>query len=50
MNKRILFRKGTISISKISENKLKMAFDGEGSGIMEDGKTFPISGKVNVNF
>ncbi|TXD82097.1 hypothetical protein ESY86_15625 [Subsaximicrobium wynnwilliamsii] len=50
MNKRILFRKGTISISKISENELKMTFDGEGSGIMEDGKTFPISGKVDVNF
>ena len=48
INKRIIFRKGTITISKITKNELNMTFDGEGSGVLEYGKTFPISGKVNV--
>lgn len=50
MNKRIIFRKGTISISKLSNRQLQMTFEGEGSGVMEYGKNFPISGKVNVNY
>jgi len=49
-NKRIIFRKGIIEIKKISNNTLQMTFEGEGSGMMEYGKNFPISGKVNVNY
>ena len=50
MNKRIIFRKGTISITKITKHKLQMTFEGEGSGVLENGKNFPISGKVEVTF
>ncbi|SDI08661.1 hypothetical protein [Winogradskyella thalassocola] len=50
MNKRIIFRKGTINISKLTDKVLQMTFEGEGSGITEHKKTFPISGKVNVIF
>jgi hypothetical protein len=49
-NKRIIFRKGTIRITKITEHELHMTFEGEGSGMLEYGKNFPISGKVNIRF
>lgn len=50
INKRIVFRKGTIVLTKIDEHNLQMTFDGEGSGILESGNNFPISGNVNVTF
>lgn len=50
MNKRIIFRKGIIEIKKLTNNELQMTFDGEGSGMMEYGKNFPISGKVDVTY
>eukprot|EP01093_Parvamoeba_rugata_P001869 TRINITY_DN12354_c0_g1_i1.p1 TRINITY_DN12354_c0_g1~~TRINITY_DN12354_c0_g1_i1.p1 ORF type:complete len:176 (+),score=25.81 TRINITY_DN12354_c0_g1_i1:280-807(+) len=50
MNKRIIFRKGTINISKITPKGLRMTFEGEGSGMMEYGRNFPISGNINVTF
>jgi len=49
-NKRIIFRKGTINIAKLTNHALQMTFEGEGSGILEYGKNFPISGKVNVTY
>jgi len=49
-NKRIIFRKGKIIITQLTEHKLEMTFDGEGSGMRERDKSFPISGKVNINF
>ncbi len=50
INKRIIFRKGTINVTKITENKLEMTFEGEGSGALEYGKSFPISGEVSINY
>ncbi|WP_347374484.1 hypothetical protein [Aequorivita sp. Q41] len=50
MNKRIIFRKGTIAIKKLTASELQMTFEGEGSGMMERGDSFPISGKVNVSY
>lgn len=50
INKRIIFRKGTIQIKKLTESKLEMTFAGEGSGITERGGYFPISGKINVSY
>ena len=50
MNKRIIFRKGTLNITKITEHQLQMTFEGEGSGMLEYGKNFPISGEATVNF
>ena len=50
INKRIIFRKGTINVTKITENKLQMTFKGEGSGALEYGKNFPISGEVSINY
>lgn len=49
-NKRIIFRKGTIQITKINEHELHMTFEGEGSGVLEYGKNFPISGEANFSF
>ncbi|MBV6642724.1 MAG: hypothetical protein KI791_18545 [Cyclobacteriaceae bacterium] len=50
MNKRIIFRKGTITIESFTKDKLVMKFDGEGSGMMERDGNFKISGTVNVSF
>lgn len=50
MNKRIIFRKGIIDITKITENELQMTFEGEGSGMMESGQNFPIRGEAKVKF
>ena len=50
MNKRIIFRKGILNITKITEHQLQMTFEGEGSGMLEYGKNFPISGEATVNF
>jgi len=49
-NKRIVFRKGKIVIKQITKNKLEMSFEGEGSGMRERDKNFPISGKININY
>jgi len=49
-NKRIVFKKGTIKIKKLTENNLEMTFTGEGSGMTERGGDFPISGKINVSY
>lgn len=49
-NKRIIFRKGTIHITKITEHELQMTFEGEGSGILEYGKNFSISGNVKISY
>ncbi|PKA84471.1 hypothetical protein ATE92_2661 [Ulvibacter sp. MAR_2010_11] len=50
INKRIIFRKGIINITKISESNLEMTFEGEGSGALEYGKNFPISGEVFITY
>jgi len=50
MNKRIIFRKGMITVQKLTEHKLEMTFEGEGSGITEYTKTFPITGAINVSY
>ena len=50
MNKRIIFRSGTITIKEITKTTLHMSFKGEGSGMMEYGKNFPISGEVNITY
>ena len=49
-NKRIVFKKGTISIKKLTANKLEMTFTGEGSGMIERDGNFPISGKINASY
>ncbi len=49
-NKRIVFKKGTIVIKKLTENKLEMTFTGEGSGMIERDGNFPISGKINASY
>jgi hypothetical protein len=50
INKRILFRKGEIVIEEITQNSLKMQFNGEGSGLRENNMSFPIKGFLNVSF
>lgn len=50
VNKRIVFRKGEIRITKISSGSLVMAFDGEGSGMMEKENGFVIKGRVDASF
>ncbi|RPD96625.1 hypothetical protein EGM88_09690 [Aureibaculum marinum] len=50
MNRRIIFRKGTINIKELTKNKLEMTFEGEGGGMMDRKNSFPISGKVNVSY
>lgn len=50
MNKRIIFRKGTIDIKKITAHALHMTFEGEGSGMMEHTKSFPITGLINITY
>ncbi|MBU3822953.1 hypothetical protein KO566_12855 [Flavobacteriaceae bacterium XHP0103] len=48
MNKRIVFRKGIVSIKKISEYALEMTFEGEGGGMMKSSESFPIKGSINI--
>lgn len=48
INKRIVFRKGTIQIQKLTENKLEMTFEGTGSGMLDSKNSFPVSGKINA--
>lgn len=48
INKRVVFKKGTIEIKKLTESKLEMIFTGEGSGMTERGGNFPISGQINA--
>lgn len=50
MNKRIIFRKGTIQIDKLTKNSLKMSFEGEGGGMLESKKSFPITGEISVEY
>ena len=50
MNKRIIFRKGKIDIKKITAHSLHMTFEGEGSGMMERSKSFPITGLINITY
>lgn len=50
INKRVVFKKGTVKIKKLTENNLEMTFTGEGSGMTERGGNFPISGKINVSY
>tara|TARA_R110002073_G_scaffold279026_1_gene442925 strand:- start:180941 stop:181462 length:522 start_codon:yes stop_codon:yes gene_type:complete len=50
MNRRIIFRKGTVTIKQLTKNNLQMTFEGEGGGMMDSGNNFPISGKVNVSY
>lgn len=49
-NKRIVFKKGIITIKKLTANKLEMTFTGEGSGMIERDGNFPISGKINASY
>jgi|GEM_PF-6736744 len=48
MNKRILFRKGTITVKQLTAQQLQMSFKGEGAGMMERTENFAISGELNV--
>lgn len=50
LNKRIIFRKGIIEVHKLTDNKLEVSFEGEGSGIMENDSSFPISGIINARY
>lgn len=50
INKRIIFRKGSIHIKQLTKNSLQMDFKGEGSGMTERSATFPISGSINVSY
>ena len=50
MNKRIVFRKGTINIKALTEHSLIMTFDGEGGGMMKSKESFPIKGSININY
>jgi hypothetical protein len=45
-NKRIIFRKGTIRIEQLTRHHLEMSFEGEGGGMTERSKSFPITGKI----
>ncbi|MCB0463299.1 MAG: hypothetical protein R2816_07110 [Flavobacteriaceae bacterium] len=50
-NKRVVFKKGTITISELTKNSLKMEFAGEGCGMMERSDAlFPISGHINLSY
>lgn len=49
-NKRVVFKKGTITISELTNNSLKMEFKGEGCGMMERDVLFPISGHINISY
>ena len=50
LNKRIVFRKGTIDIKEVTESTLKVIFEGEGSGMRDIKNSFPISGSVNIKY
>ncbi|MEQ8551285.1 MAG: hypothetical protein RIC06_01650 [Cyclobacteriaceae bacterium] len=50
MNKRIIFRKGTITIQSFGKDQLIMKFDGEGSGMREREGNFEISGSISVTY
>lgn len=49
-NKRVVFKKGTITISELTKNSLKMEFNGEGCGMMERDALFPITGHINITY
>lgn len=50
-NKRVVFKKGTITVSKLTKNSLKMEFNGKGCGMTERSDVqFPISGHINITF
>jgi hypothetical protein len=49
-NRRIVFRKGTIHIKKLTKNTLQMTFDGVGGGMLDFDNNFPITGQVNVTY
>ena len=52
IDRRIVFRKGTINIATLTKNKLQISFEGEGRPMMDFKNSFPISiyGKVNVSY
>ncbi|GAA4809661.1 hypothetical protein GCM10023330_15740 [Litoribaculum gwangyangense] len=50
INKRVVFKKGEITIEKCTKTELKMSFKGEGSGMTERNLSFPISGSINAKF
>jgi hypothetical protein len=50
LNKRVVFRKGTIQIKEITNHKLVMIFKGEASGVTDSKNSFPISGSIHINY
>lgn len=50
INKRIVFRKGKINIKKLTKNNLILTFEGEGSGMIERKKNFPINGSIKITY
>lgn len=50
INKRIIFRQGTIQIDRLTRSHLEMSFEGEGGGMMDRFSNFPITGKVSVEY
>lgn len=50
INKRVVFKKGEVTIEKLSQTELHLTFKGEGSGMTESGDLFPIEGSIHINF
>lgn len=50
-NKRVVFKKGAITIKELTKNNLNMEFTGEGTGVTEASDThFPITGTINISY
>ena len=50
IDRRIVFRTGTINIEELTKNKMQMTFEGEGWPLLNRKNRFPISGKINVTY
>lgn len=48
MNKRLVFREGTITIHELGREKVRFDFDGQGGEMLKRDVLFPISGRVEV--
>lgn len=48
LNKRLVFREGTITIHELTREKIHLEFNGRGGEMMNREVLFPISGRVEV--
>lgn len=48
INKRVVFRDGTIHIEEITAHSLKMSFAGKASGMLDRENSFPVYGSINI--